>query len=70
MRMVMDGIPPTIGLFFLDDVLAHEKTFETHLLALDKVLAAHGKAGGLKAQARKMQHVSCSSGIPRERGVG
>ena len=43
MRMVMGDIPPTMGLVFLDDVLVHGTTFETHLVALDKVLAAHGK---------------------------
>ena len=41
----MDGISLTMELVFLDDVLVHGTTFETHLVALEKVLAGHGKAG-------------------------
>ena len=50
--LVLQGIPWEVCLPYLDDTLVHTATFSQHLRALDRVLAAHGKAG-LRLQPSK-----------------
>ena len=51
-QKVLQGIPMDMVLPYLDDSLIHSKTLSQHFIALDKVLAAHKKAG-LKLQPEK-----------------
>jgi hypothetical protein len=52
--MVLDGIPHTQALPYLDDTVIHFKDLAGHFLALDRVLEAYEKAG-LKLQPAKCQ---------------
>ena len=45
MNMAMSGIPSSIALAYLDDVMAHSRTVQEHHKHLALVLAAHEKAG-------------------------
>lgn len=51
-QLVLQGIPPTMALPYLDDTIVHSHTFKGHVTALRKVLEAHAKAG-LKLQPSK-----------------
>ena len=42
---VLEGIPPSIALGYIDDVLVHARTLDEHADGLDQVLTAHRKAG-------------------------
>ena len=42
---VLEGIPPSIALGYVDDVLVHARTLDEHADGLDRVLTAHRKAG-------------------------
>jgi hypothetical protein len=53
-HMVLDGIPYTQALPYLDDTVIHSKDLAGHFLALDRVLEAYEKAG-LKLQPAKCQ---------------
>ena len=52
MQLALQGIPTTMCLPYLDDVIVHSKTFSQHLDNLARVLEAHEKAG-LKLQPSK-----------------
>jgi hypothetical protein len=52
--MVLDGIPYTQALPYLDDDVNHSKDLAGHFLALDRVYEAYEKAG-LKLQPAKCQ---------------
>ena len=52
MQLALQGIPTTMCLPYLDDVIVHSHTFAQHLTNLDYVLAAHVHAG-LKLQPSK-----------------
>ena len=45
MQLVLAGIPPSVTLSFLDDVLVHSRTLEQHFEDLARVLEAHKRAG-------------------------
>jgi hypothetical protein len=51
-HMVLDGIPYTQALPYLDDTVIHSKDLSGHFLALDRVLESYEKAG-LKLQPAK-----------------
>jgi hypothetical protein len=53
-HMVLDSIPYTQALPYLDDTFIHSKDLAGHFLALDRVLEAYKKAG-LKLQPAKCQ---------------
>ena len=53
---VLDGIPPSVALGYIDDVLVHSPTVEEHAKGLDQVLSAHRKAG-LKLNPAKCHFV-------------
>jgi hypothetical protein len=53
-HMVLDGIPYTQALPYLDDTVIHSKDLSGHFLALDRVLEAYKKAG-LKLTPAKCQ---------------
>jgi hypothetical protein len=53
-HMVLDGIPYTQALPYLDDTVIHSKDLAGHFEALDRVLRAYKKAG-LKLQPAKCQ---------------
>jgi hypothetical protein len=53
-HMVLDGIPYTQALTYLDNTVIHSKDLAGHFLALDRVLEAYKKAG-LKLQPAKCQ---------------
>jgi hypothetical protein len=53
-HMVLDGIPLTQALPYLDDTVIHSKDLARHFLALDRVLEAYEKAG-LRLQPAKCQ---------------
>jgi hypothetical protein len=53
-HMVLDGIPYTQALPYLDDTVIHSKDLARHFLALDRFLEAYEKAG-LKLQPAKCQ---------------
>ena len=44
-QMVLNGIPYTQALPYLDDTIVHSKDLSSHITALDKVLAANAAAG-------------------------
>ncbi len=52
MQLALEGIPTTLCLPYLDDVIVHSHTFAQHLTNLDYVLGAHVQAG-LKLQPSK-----------------
>jgi hypothetical protein len=52
--MVLDGIPYTQALPYLDDTVMHSKDLAGHFLALERILEAYEKAG-LKLQPAKCQ---------------
>ena len=53
-KMVLQGIPTSMGLPYLDDTIIHSPDLDSHLQSLEKVLIAHLKAG-LKLQPSKCQ---------------
>ena len=53
-HLVLQGIPYSMALPYLDDTVIHSPTLKEHFSALDMVLAAHSKAG-LKLQPDKCQ---------------
>ncbi len=52
MQLALQGIPTSMCLPYLDDVIVHSATFSQHLRCLDQVLKAHVDAG-LKLQPAK-----------------
>ena len=52
MQLALQGIPTTMCLPYLDDVIVQSHTFSQHLTNLDHVLAAHVHTG-LKLQPSK-----------------
>ena len=54
---VLEGIPPSVALGYIDDVLVHSPTVETHADGLDRVLTAHRNAG-LKLNPAKCTFVA------------
>lgn len=42
---VLEGILPSVALWYKDDVLVHSPTISVHADGLDKVLMVHRKAG-------------------------
>ena len=53
-QMVLEGIPYSMAIPYLDDTCVHGRDFDTHLQALERVLKAHIRAG-LKLQPAKCQ---------------
>ncbi len=53
-QLVLNGIPPSMALPYLDDTIIHSRNVDDHLKALARVLQAHRKAG-LKLQPSKCQ---------------
>ena len=53
-NLVLDGIPYSVALPYLDDTVVHSATLRQHYTHLDRVLAAM-KKGGLKLQPGKCQ---------------
>ena len=53
-KMVLQGIPTSVALPYLDDVIIHSPTVPSHFDALESVLSAYRKAG-LKLQPAKCQ---------------
>lgn len=53
-QMVLDGIPSSIALPYVDDTCIHSQTLDEHFKALDAVFLAHRKAG-LRLQPSKCQ---------------
>ena len=51
-QLVLQGIPSSMALAYLDDILCHSSTFDGHLESLSKVFAAYS-AAGLKLQPAK-----------------
>lgn len=51
-QLVLQGIPWSQALAYLDDVLVHARDFSGHLSALDRVLEAHIRAGLKLAPAK------------------
>ena len=45
MHRVLEGIPPTMSLVYMDDLCLHSPDEETHLQTLERILEAHDKAG-------------------------
>ena len=43
--LVMRGIPPSIALPYLDDLIIHSETVTEHLAALEAVFKAYRRAG-------------------------
>ena len=43
--MVLHGIPWSMAMAYIDDILVHARDFDQHLVALDRVFQAHIKAG-------------------------
>ena len=52
MTRVLQNVPPSMALCYLDDVVIFTTDVESHIVALDKVFTAHAKAG-LKLNAQK-----------------
>ena len=53
-KMVLQGIPTSVALPYLDDTIIHSPDLTSHFLALERVLEAHAKAG-LRLQPAKCQ---------------
>ena len=53
-KLVLQGIPTSLALPYLDDIVCHSPDLETHFVALDRIFQAHEKAG-LKLQPSKCQ---------------
>jgi len=53
-QMVLEGIPYTVALPYLDDTIIHSRNLDEHHRALTMVLEAHAKAG-LRLQPSKCQ---------------
>lgn len=53
-QKVLDGIPPSVALPYLDDTCIHSAGLEEHLAGLEQVLAAHRRSG-LTLQPSKCQ---------------
>ena len=53
-KIVLQGIPTSMALPYLDDTIIHSPDLDSHFQALEKVLVAHLKAG-LKLQPSKCQ---------------
>ena len=51
-QLVLQGIPSSMALAYLDDILCHSATFEAHLESLQRVFKAYSSAG-LKLQPAK-----------------
>ena len=51
-KMVLEGIPLTMAIPYLDDILVHSHDVPSHFTALEKVLRAY-EASGLKLQPAK-----------------
>ena len=54
---VLRGIPESVAVSFVDDVLCHSPTFEKHLSGLERIFNAY-KVGGLKLNPKKCIFVS------------
>jgi hypothetical protein len=50
--LALTGVPPTVALPYLDDILVHSPTVEQHFVDLERILHIHRKAG-LKLQPAK-----------------
>ena len=53
-QLALHGIPPSVAMPYLDDIIIHSANLQTHLKDLENVLVAHRKAG-LKLQPAKCQ---------------
>ena len=53
-QRALEGLPPTLVIPYLDDLLVHSKTVEEHIEGLRSEFAAVQK-GGLKLQHHKCQ---------------
>jgi transposase InsO family protein len=53
-QMVLQGIPQSMALAYVDDTVVHSPTLDKHFIALEKVFLAH-RGAGLKLQPSKCQ---------------
>ena len=54
---VLRGIPESVAVSFVDDVLCHSSTFDQHIRDLERVLKAY-QSGGLKLNPKKCVFIS------------